>query len=78
MFFFNFFFFLRYKICNSLKKKKKIQICNSSRRRWPVSTLETASFEKQIGGNITNVPARIISQDFKIIKGYNRIAKIRV
>ena len=43
-----------------------------------MSTLETASFEKQIGGNITNVPARIISQDFKIIKGYNRIAKIRV
>ena len=78
MFFFKF-FFLRYKICSSLKKKKKkIQICNSSRRRWPVSTLETASFEKQIGGNITNVPARIISQDFKIIKGHNRIANIRV
>ena len=77
MFFFKIFFFLRYKICSSLKKKE-IQICNSSRRRWPVSTLETASFEKQIGGNITNVPARIISQDFKIIKGHNRIANIRV
>ena len=34
------------------------------------------NFEEQIGGNITNVPARIISQDLKK-KSHNRIAKIR-